>query len=183
MVGITTYAQRHTRRGGYTILELIIALAIAGVIGAVMAMGIVQTGEVTSRSDNHTDVSTQLQDAGYWIQKDTRMAQAIAAGSQSGTLLTLEWMDWSDCVHHVDYQLDGAELRRTYSTSSGTTSTRVLVDCVVSEPELTFALYNPATPMATVQLTASKGSGARGSTQTRVFQVRPRTQRMSGEES
>jgi prepilin-type N-terminal cleavage/methylation domain-containing protein len=52
---------------GFTLLELIIAVAITGLITTGVTTAIYQTFTLSTRTSNHMIVVREVQEAGYWV--------------------------------------------------------------------------------------------------------------------
>lgn len=90
---------------GMTMVELVVATAVTGIIVAFLGTAIYQIITVTGYGNNRLIAAHELENAAYWFNLDGQ--QAIAASGGSGLSLTLS--DNST----VTYSLTGTELRRT----------------------------------------------------------------------
>lgn len=83
---------------GFTLIELIVGLAIIVSIMVGITTSIFQVFSVNTKSTNHMTASMQVQNAGHWFSNDTQMAQVIATdddvGTQETEVLTLTWVGW-----------------------------------------------------------------------------------------
>jgi prepilin-type N-terminal cleavage/methylation domain-containing protein len=93
------------RQAGMTMVELITALAITGIIVAFLGTAIYQIMTVSQRGNNEFTAMHELQNAAFWFTKDGQEAKAAVGGSQ--VVLTLA--DNST----VTYALTGTSLKRT----------------------------------------------------------------------
>jgi prepilin-type N-terminal cleavage/methylation domain-containing protein len=102
---------------GFTIIELLVAIAITAVIALGVAVAVYQMFSVNSSSSNRVLAVNQVQNAGYWMSSDAEMAQYMATGAtENGFPLTLRWVDWDGVGHQVIYTLDedAGEINRQY---------------------------------------------------------------------
>ena len=60
---------------GFTLIELVMAIAISGVITGAITGTIFQVIVGSARTNNHMIAVTQVQDAGYWLSHDAQMIQ------------------------------------------------------------------------------------------------------------
>lgn len=101
---------------GFTLLELLIVLAISGLVTGATTMTFFQVFDGNARTSNHMEAVRQVQNAGYWVSRDAQMAQIVDTGNDPGTpeleLVTLTWTEWDNTAHQVVYTLQGAELWR-----------------------------------------------------------------------
>jgi prepilin-type N-terminal cleavage/methylation domain-containing protein len=106
---------------GFTLAEMIVVLAIVGIIATAATMAIVQVISGSSNTSNHMTAVRQVQNAGFWVSRDTQSAQSVApAPDEDGFPLTLTWTDRFGYDHQVVYSLvdmaDGLkELQRHYT--------------------------------------------------------------------
>ena len=149
---------------GFTLIEVLVVVAIVALIVSGAAMATFQVINVTRRSNDHMTVTRQVQNAGYWISHDALMAEYATVGDNPDNFLTLNWTEWSyvegeASIYHTaiysfqDLSGDIGKLQRTH-----------WVDAVVAEQTLvaeyidynaTEVIYN--TPVLTLQITASLG--------------------------
>ena len=106
---------------GFTLIELIVAIAITGLIISAITVTIFQLFSISARSDSHMLAVRQVQNAGYWISHDTQMAQSVETdGGTTGFPLKLTWSnEWDSNTYQVVYNLIEAdsELRRSYKVN------------------------------------------------------------------
>ena len=103
---------------GFTLIELILAIAITG--GITMAIFQVFTGN--TRSTNHMIAVKQVQNAGYWLSRDTQMARDVVPGDDGDTgdveILTLTWVGWERTDPQDNQYIDSYKVRYTYDAAS-----------------------------------------------------------------
>jgi len=162
---------------GITLLELLVAIALVGLLSAGIAGMISQLLTISTRASNHMVAVRQVQQAGKEVSKDALQAQTLESGNSSGLLLTLAWIEWdTGDLHEVIYVLadmPSGEFKRlqrsltiTPPEEEPTTIVSVVAQyidpdqtsCVWSSGELTFAV------------TATVG----GQSETREYEVKPR---------
>lgn len=120
---------------GFTLVEVIIVLAIIGIVIGAATMTIVQVINGSSSTSNHMIAIRQVQNAGYWVSRDVQMAQSVAPALDSdGFPLTLTWTDRDGDDHQVVYSLVDmpgglAKLQRSHSVN-GTTATGIMAEFI-----------------------------------------------------
>jgi prepilin-type N-terminal cleavage/methylation domain-containing protein len=92
-------------QGGVTLVELLIAIAVTGIIVGFLGTAIYQISTVTEYGSDRLTAMHELQNASHWFSRDGQ--RAITATGGDGLALTLS--DNSS----IDYSLVGTELRRT----------------------------------------------------------------------
>ena len=127
----------HKNQRGFTLIELVIAIAITGIITSGITVSIFQVFDMNTRDSNYMIAVRQVQNAGYWLSHDAQMAQSVVTGNDpigTGFPLTLTWTDWeTGVIHQVVYELlpSDNKLQRSYSVDgipSGTTFAAEFVD-------------------------------------------------------
>ncbi len=102
----------HKNQRGFTLIELVIAIAITGLITSGITMTIFQVISGNARSSNHMIAIRQVQNAGYWVSHDAQMAQPQYINTIDNPvtpereLVTLSWADYNGSPHTVIYTLD-----------------------------------------------------------------------------
>jgi prepilin-type N-terminal cleavage/methylation domain-containing protein len=102
---------------GYTLVELLVTLAISGVIFSVVASVIYQLSTVSGDGNDRLTANHELQNVGYWFNLDGQSAQEAAAGA------SLELSLPGDRT--VVYSLSGNALSRTEGSNSQTLASNI----------------------------------------------------------
>lgn len=98
---------------GFTLAELLISLAIGGMVLAGAGTTFHQLLLTGERNENYVIAVRQVQNAGYFISGDGVMAQEITLGAPSGFPMTLSWSEWgSGETATVTYSLSDGNLCR-----------------------------------------------------------------------
>ena len=174
----------HKGQRGFTLIELIIAIAIAGLITAGITAAIMQILTINTRASNHMVAVRQVQQAGKEVSKDTLQAQSVNA-TGSTDFLTLNWIEWAagnmtGSNHTVVYTLISMpssglkKLQREHYIDVTLNSTTIVaeyiddtIDLVSGEPK-TRCDWNGSLLIFTV--TATLGTES----ETRVYEIQPR---------
>ena len=109
------------RQAGFTLIELIISVAITGLISGGIAFAIMQVFSINSNASNQMTALREVQRAGYYISSDAEMAKSINIGDNPETLhkvefVSINWSDWDGIDYQAEYTLnpESRELRRSY---------------------------------------------------------------------
>ena len=124
------------KQKGFTVVELLIAIAITGLIVSFLGTAIHQIITVTEYGNDKLTAMHELQNAAHWVSLDGQMAST--ANTSDGLLLTLS--DNSS----ISYTLAGTVLRRSAQGSQMTLARNI--------SNLTFTIENR---IITVNLTSS----------------------------
>lgn len=152
---------------GFTLMELMIAMAISGLIAGTITMTIFQIVDSSGRASNHMTVIRQAQSAGYWVSNDVRMAQLITTEDDlDGFPLVLHWTEWNGTVNVVTYTLEGTEIIRDHNDEQDVIAQFIESVEVSPRPYLSGKL--------TFTVTATLGAGSAAQTETRIYEVAPR---------
>jgi prepilin-type N-terminal cleavage/methylation domain-containing protein len=101
---------------GFTMIELLVAIAIAGIITGGITAAIMQILTINTRASNHMICVRQVQQAGKEVSKDALQAQNVTYTKDPDFLLTLAWTDWEGSVNQVTYTItEDNELLRSHS--------------------------------------------------------------------
>jgi len=167
---------------GLTLVELLIAILLAGVVTSGITMTIFQVFNMNSRTSNHMVAIRQVQHAGKQVSQDLLQAQHIDPEGNPDTpeLLTLNWTDWDDVQHGIVYTLEdmpsGDILWREHYINLSLNSTTkvaeyidVTIDPATGKPK-TNCDWDDVNKIFTFTVTANVG----GQSETRVYEVMPR---------
>jgi type II secretory pathway pseudopilin PulG len=168
-----TYERLNQNQRGTTLIELLVFIAISGIITTGAATAMYQLYSVYAQVSTKLTVNNQVQNAARWITTDSQMAQIATKtdASASKLPLTLAWNGWDSKNYQVTYSLSpsGDELQRTYSDGV-VVSTIVIARYVDADPANTYCDYNSQDGVLTFQIT-SHMDGFRPQTATSLVKV------------
>jgi prepilin-type N-terminal cleavage/methylation domain-containing protein len=164
-------------QGGFTLLEIIIAIAISGVLGVATVGAIFQIGNINSLDNAHVIAVKQVENGLHYIIRDVQMVQHPAAGTDLAFPLTLSWKTWEDNkTIQVVYSVNpDGELIRQYSENGGAATNLRVAKFVSSDSAKTHWSYDSATRWMTVKITATGTSGPKQAEETRIISIIPRS--------
>jgi len=155
---------------GFSLVELVIVVALAGLVGAAITATAFQVFTFSTRLSNQMTAVRQVQQAGFWVSPDVMMAQPakISTNQSGGRFLVLGWTAHDGKEHEVTYTITADDrLQRTHNiTEGGQTTTEV---SVVAE-YISSASFVPSGSAYTLTVTATVGE----QTETRTYEVKPR---------
>ena len=83
---------------GFTMLEVVVAAAIAALIGLGVFMTTVQISQGSERGNDLAVTLRQVQNVGYWVSNDIVAARTVYAGDNLTTpdeeFIIAYWTDW-----------------------------------------------------------------------------------------
>jgi len=155
---------------GYTMIELLVAVAIFGLISSGVAYTVMQMLKVNASSNNSVTAIRQVQNVGYWVSRDAHQAQIISDEDDPTTtevveLLTVEWIEWDGTVNTIVYFTDDEQVKRVVDRNGSTEEYTIarfitLADFVLDDDDR----------LLTVTVTATVG-GFQQVEETRVYEV------------
>jgi prepilin-type N-terminal cleavage/methylation domain-containing protein len=169
---------------GFTLLELMIVVALTGVVAAGITATILYVFNVNFSTTNRMTAVRQVRNVGFWVSPDFQMARNIAPESNPYTpeLLTLTWNDLgTNYTHEVIYTLEDMpsgelkRLQREHKINSVHDSTTIVAEYI--DPEETY--IDPSTSCSFPQCGALKyklkvTATVGGQEETREYEVQPR---------
>jgi hypothetical protein len=144
------------------------AMAIVGIIIGSITTAISQVFNLNTRTSNHMIAIRQVQNAGYWISRDTQMAQTIVVDNLTApNILQLSWTEWtSGTVQNVTYSIVNSQLKRNNGGNESIIASYI-------DPAQTSCNFTDNKLILTV--TATVGSGQQTRSETRRYEVNPRS--------
>ena len=166
---------------GYTYIELIVAITIASLVVAATSMVIFQVLKNSESNSNHMTAVNQVQNAGYWISRDTQMAQIVTTDALPlPDFLVLRWTDGDsgdEC--QIVYTLEDMPesglkiLMRNQSINGSANTTTLVARYINSNSENTTCQFISGTLNLTI--TATVGDGSHMESESRTYQLVPRS--------
>jgi prepilin-type N-terminal cleavage/methylation domain-containing protein len=157
-----------TTEKGFTLIEVVIALALAGAIMGVMSASISTILRTTAQNDEWNVNLRQVQNAGHWITNDALMAQAVSTNT-TGVFLSLKWSDWNNISsnqynNNIQYVLSGGTLTRSLNGGPAILISQYIVS------NNTTCTWDTTLQQLTVHIRASEAKRYADGT----YQIRPR---------
>ena len=152
---------------GLTLIELVIVIALTGIITAAITMTVFQVFNMNIRASNRMTAVSQVQQAGKLVSEDILEAQSdMIDDSPSGPaeFLKLGWN--STVVHEVIYTLEDGELWRSESINGGNSTLTRVAEHI--DPDQTSFVPEGDAYIFTVTATVGEQS------ETREYKVKPR---------
>jgi prepilin-type N-terminal cleavage/methylation domain-containing protein len=160
-------------QAGYTLIELMAAVVITGLIGLGATISIFQVLTQTTKNSDYTIANRNAMNAIHWISRDAMMAQTMDGVDdfpQNGNL-SLSWVEWDSTAHTANYSLENGNLFRIYS--DGSQVVRTLVAEYIN-PDANSTYCSSDNGVLTVTITSSVGEGTRVVNVTRVREITSR---------
>lgn len=157
---------------GFTLLEMLVSLAIAAMIVPVIAMSVNTLLMNSAKAAEQNTALPQVQSAGYWVSRDVQMSVNLTASDPNGFPLSLDIpIDLKgENNNRIDYLLEGNKLKRKFYDSSEVLISETLVATYIDGGNTTFNIVNPAVGFYRLTVTASRnGAGV-----TRTYEITKR---------
>jgi prepilin-type N-terminal cleavage/methylation domain-containing protein len=158
---------------GFTLIEILVALAISGAILGVASAAVITVMKTSSQNDEWNVNLRQVQNAGHWITRDALMAQVIHDNT-SGVFLDLSWSDWDNNPYNVQYVLDGNTLTRSLNGGPAL----LIAQYIVPDPAYTYCIWDNTNKKLTVNIRASLHNNDRYVEKT--YEISPRPANRGG---
>ncbi len=144
-----------TTEKGFTLIEVLVALAILGAIMGVMSAAVISIMRINSQNTEWNVNLRQVQNAGHWISRDALMAQVVTTPTPGHFPLTLSWSDWEGTSYNVEYVLqdDNTLIRRLNDGSTLLIAQYIVHDDTPTSP--TTCNWDGAKSKLTVTIRAS----------------------------
>jgi len=157
---------------GFTLIEVIVALAITSLIGlgATVAAGQVLTQG--ARNSDYTTASRHAMNAAYWISRDAQMSQTIEPSGASGFPLTLCRTDWDNSEYQIIYSIEDDKLRRSYSIDGDEQNQTIVAQYINSVSGNTSCAFSDR--VLAFGVTATVGEDSHELSVTKVREITPR---------
>lgn len=170
-----------TGERGFTFIELIVGMTILFLVGGAGAMATFQLLKGTEVNSTHMTAVRQVQNAGYWVSHDTRMAQSVSAANLTlPTFLVFSWTDGdTQDEFEVLYTLDdvaGSTLKNMYrhqSVNGGDNITTFVAQFI--DPDVARTSCQFSGGRLTLTVTATVGAGMAEQSETRIYKFVPRS--------
>ncbi len=136
----------NVRQRGFTLLEILVSMAIIGLLAVPMAGAIGQTIFQTDENSTRIRALVSMENAGRSLGRDIRIAQDTGlATSSSDATLELTWTDWADASQYDEYSAGDVVYKRYRATYalSGTDLERTLDVC--DDWDTTLGICDPVT--------------------------------------
>lgn len=164
---------------GFTLIEMIAVVAIMALVASGATMTFFQVVKGTERSNEQITAVRQVQNSGYWISRDTHMAQEVGVAGGSGFPLTLTWTDWdSGDKHQVIYTLENMpsselkQLQRRHYINQGASKIGLVAQYIDADPSKTKCEFTDG--VLTLRVTATVSLGSEVESETRTYKIQPR---------
>jgi prepilin-type N-terminal cleavage/methylation domain-containing protein len=164
---------------GFTLIEIILGMAICGVLGGGVITAMYQLSTTNSIDNAHSLAITQMENTVYHINRDMQMAQTVDNSIESGIVtLTLKWTTW-DSIQNIQVQYIWTPgqhtISRSYSVNNGAATTTI-VGKYIQNFSITMPNTSAVPPETawTLSVSANATSGNKQIAETRLFKILPR---------
>ena len=172
------------KQNGFTMIEMLIAIAIASAIGGGILLSIYQTSSYQAMDKARMTCVKNLENAIHYVVQDAQMAQSIEPDVNADGLpfpLEMRWTEWDinspEYEHTVTYSLTGDELKREHLANDAAgaetaNDVNVLARYIDSDTTKTNCSYTEG--VLSVTLTATITGFPKEISETRDMEIIPR---------
>lgn len=132
---------RHTPESGFTLVELLVVMALLGAIGAMVTAGIVNAFQSNEQAQRRMEAMTELRQATERIERELRAACPVHPMGADDTTVRVRR---NGGLYDHRFHLDGNVLRHAITAPDGSTTETVLLRHVASTPLFVFLGENDA---------------------------------------
>ncbi|MBN1368027.1 MAG: prepilin-type N-terminal cleavage/methylation domain-containing protein [Dehalococcoidales bacterium] len=155
---------------GFTLIEIVVALAVVGVLSTAIVMIISQIYTTNMRDSARMTAVQNAQSALHWLSRDVQMAQTVQTGGTSGFPLQLNWVEWeTNDAYSVTYTLVDGEFRRGTSINGEEADEIMVADYINADEDKTFCSFSGR--VLNLSLTASVPYGFHTASETRIVEI------------
>lgn len=144
------------KQGGYGLIEIILGLALMGILGTGLSTFAFQTMSVTDQSKDRMHATMQANNAGSWLSRDIQMSGNVTLGGNAGFPLELQWKDTELNGYQVTYTLSEGAISRTL-VKNGTDTVQTLVAQNIN-PDTLLTNVSSSDGLITFNVTATSGT-------------------------
>jgi prepilin-type N-terminal cleavage/methylation domain-containing protein len=129
------------KQKGYSLIEMVVGLALAGILTTGITTFAVQTITEGARSNNRMQAICQLENAGYWVSRDVQMAENITLGQSAGFPLQLFWIDEDQNEYRVTFTMTEGQIKRILVKNDEEPVQTLIAQSINPAPALTNLSY------------------------------------------
>lgn len=156
------------KQKGYGLIEMVVGLALAGILTTGVTTFAVQTITEGARTNNRMQAMMQVENAGYWVSRDVQMAGNLTLGQDAGLPLQLVWKDIDQNEFQVTFTLTEGQLKRSLTKNGEEPVQTLIAQSINPAPSLTNLSYTGGL------LTFNVTSTFRNSDVSRSYQIKKR---------
>ena len=122
---------------GFTLVEVLVAMCVGGLILGAASTTLVQLFKNSNRNAAHLTAVKQVENAVHFLIRDVQTAQTIeTTGLDTGEVLRVSWVAYDGVFHQVTYEWNVTDKLLTRVQFPGDSSTPV-AHSIESEPVFT----------------------------------------------
>jgi prepilin-type N-terminal cleavage/methylation domain-containing protein len=166
------FALFHKKQSGFTLIEMTVAMAITGVLGVVIFTSLLQLRNVNDANNARMSAVKQVENALFYLNRDTQSAQTITPDGSNGFPLTLSWKEWEPPTQvEIVYELKQRTGTNFYDLYR---EDQVIAQYISNDSDDTNCSYSLNNHKLTLTITSIFPIGSRQDSETRRLEIIPR---------
>ena len=145
------------KQKGYVLIEILLGLALTGILAAGIATFTIQTFTESSKSNSRMQALMQAQNVGHWLSRDVQMSSNITLGESAGFPINLLWVDIDQNEYQASYTIADGEIKRNLTKNDEEPVQMLIAQDINTAPELTSCNYTDG-GLFTLNVTATHGN-------------------------
>ena len=170
---------KRKKQAGFTLIEIIVALAISAAIG-LGAAGVINALYGTTHASQDMQAVNTIENAASWINQDVLASQTVSANMTPQFIITLEreWVEIQNALpvnsySNIVYRLNGTNLERNESKVIGNASPVVTNSIVARDIDNNPTFTHCSSDRGMLSLTLTSNVGSVRETRDYQLKVRP----------
>jgi prepilin-type N-terminal cleavage/methylation domain-containing protein len=168
---IESLNKRLTRQEGFTLIEIIIGIAVSSLLLLGINTGIYQIFRVSNLNSAHVAAVKQVENALFYINRDIQMSQKVET-NVSGNWLRLNWTGWDDNSDNViTYILNNSVITRKYYVNDSLADQKQIASKITAVSAVSPGIDEEAW---TIEISSTAASANIQADETRQMKIIPR---------
>ncbi len=137
--------RRLAQTGGFTLVEMVVALAVSGMLMSILATSFYMLAKTPAEQSDQLNAVEDLRFAARWLTRDGQLAQTFASGTSPdyGSFSWADYMSSDPVTRSVTYAYSGTYLLRNEYVNSSLVSSQVVARNIADYNDVSFTYSAP----------------------------------------